>query len=115
MGGGPATKEDDLETRLKIRRANGSSQLALAGELDLSTVEELSAALNELVPEGGRIVLDVSELSFMDSTGLRVLLDVATRLREGGTVVLRGPQDQVRRVIEISGVESVASNLLIED
>jgi anti-sigma B factor antagonist len=54
---------------------DGRHTLTLAGELDLATAGELEAAINRLCAYGAReIVLDLHELSFVDSTGLRVIL-----------------------------------------
>ena len=46
----------------------------LRGELDLATVDEVRARLDELRAEGRSVVLDLDELSFMDSTGIRLVL-----------------------------------------
>lgn len=60
---------------LEEQERDGRHTLTLAGELDLGTAGELEAAINRLCAYGAReIVLDLHELSFVDSTGLRVIL-----------------------------------------
>lgn len=112
------TKEDPLTTRLEIRRLEQPRGLAISGELDLSTVAPLSEALSDLIEDGPSkddLVLDLAGLTFMDSTGLRTLLDAAERLTGERALILRGTRDPVRRVIEIAGIQRVAENLVIEE
>lgn len=69
----PAKRVGQL--RLQEYERDGRHTLTLAGELDLGTAGELEAAINRLCAYGAReIVLDLHELSFADSTGLRVIL-----------------------------------------
>ena len=80
--------------------------LRLNGELDMAGVdhfERLRAA--DRVPETGTFVLDLRELTFIDSSGLRALIMADQRVRsEGGRfIVVRGP-DRVNQVMEMTGV-----------
>ena len=76
------------------------------GELDVGTAGTLDARLREAV-EGGarRIVLDLREVTFLGSTGLRVLLgwDAASRAEGFDLTIVRGPH-LVQRVFELTGV-----------
>ena len=74
----------------------------LSGELDMASADALRDALAGW--DGtGTLLLDVSELRFMDSSGLRVLLEVvAGGTDNGGTIVLLHPTSQVRKVLDIS-------------
>lgn len=78
--------------------------IEVRGELDLATAPILTEALQTAVQPGGVITLDVRGLSFIDSSGLKVLLDAARGLDGRGKLVLRSPVDAVVRVLEISGV-----------
>jgi anti-anti-sigma factor len=74
----------------------------LSGELDMASADELRTALS-VWDRSGRLELDVSDLRFMDSSGLRVLLElVAEGNGSGGTIVLLHPTSQVRKVLDIS-------------
>lgn len=78
--------------------------LALTGELDLSTVEQLEQAIADGLDGGGRlVVMDLRKLVFLDSTGLRLMLRLDAGLKEeGGRLVLvRGPR-RVHRVFELT-------------
>ena len=73
----------------------------LEGELDMATAGDLGELLRER--SARQTVLDFSGITFMDSSGLRVLLEAAGRHDgDGATVVILHPAAQVQRVLEIS-------------
>jgi anti-anti-sigma factor len=84
----------------------GISVLAVAGEIHVSTAPELSEALNRAIASGRtRLVLDFSEVEFIDSTGLSLLVQAKQRIEsQGHRFALRQPTERVRRVLEISGL-----------
>ena len=82
--------------------------LVLAGELDIASAPILETAISSLCENGtARIVLDLSELTFMDSTGLRALL-AADKLcaANGQTFSVTGATAPVQRLFELTGVSS---------
>ena len=84
---------------LQIDATDGG--LRLAGELDMATADELLDAIRDR-GEDEPMTLDFSRVTFMDSSGLRSLLE-ASKLREGdGAIVILDPPKQVRRVLDIS-------------
>jgi anti-sigma B factor antagonist len=75
----------------------------LSGEIDAHTAPNLATALAAL-PEGV-VRVDMAEVSFIDSSGLRVLMEAMTKARErGGDLVVSQPSPAVARLIEISGL-----------
>src|SRR4051794_5380749 len=78
--------------------------LRIVGEVDLSTVPELDEALAELRSARVPVVLDLSKVTFFDSTGLRALVRATrqARLAKSGFFIAR-PSDQVSRLIEVAG------------
>ncbi|MGH2718752.1 MAG: STAS domain-containing protein [Actinomycetota bacterium] len=82
----------------------GSGALRLVGELDISTASLLEEALHEPTSLGGDVVLDLSELSFIDSTGLQALLALGRDLGQGGRLVLHSLSPAVARVFELTGL-----------
>jgi anti-anti-sigma factor len=107
-GRGPEGSEDG-QTRsfsLDVEPRRDAVVIRPAGELDLATVEELRTELRGLAEVGfERIVLDMRELTFMDSTGLRLVLDTAHDARDGRfqLALIAGPP-AVHRVFEVTGV-----------
>jgi anti-anti-sigma factor len=88
---------------------DGSVTVTLRGELDLASIDALQERLTD-VEQGSprRIVLDLSELSFIDSSGLRMLLLADGRARESGReLVLTQSTDPVQRVFEMTGARDL--------
>jgi anti-anti-sigma factor len=82
-----------------------SAVFKVVGQLDVSTDAVLSGALNDAMrAHPRRIVLDVSELGFMDSSGLAVLLSAAQRVE---SLELHNPTDIVRRLVAIAGLNEI--------
>jgi anti-sigma B factor antagonist len=85
--------------------AGGVLTLRPAGELDIATAPRLERALLHERRPGDRVVLDLAELEFIDSTGLRVVVKAVEAARTGRwELTLRQGPPAVRRVFEISGV-----------
>lgn len=74
----------------------------LEGELDMATAGSLTELLLAASGDDTPLVLDLSGVSFMDSSGLRALLEGAGLPNEGVPVVVKDPSPQVRRVLEIT-------------
>jgi anti-sigma B factor antagonist len=74
----------DLDFDLTVTQEEGACCVALRGELDLGSAEQLERALDEC---GDDILLDLRGLTFMDSTGVRVLLEAAERGAPGLRIV----------------------------
>lgn len=90
-----------------VSEESGERALELFGELDLSTTETLDAELERAeAAEARTVVLDLSGLTFMDSTGLRAILLADRRLREAGRrlCLVRGPR-AVDRVFTLTGAD----------
>src|SRR5712692_5382448 len=84
--------------------------MSVHGEIDLYTVPKLQSELTAAL-EGGkpvRLVVDLSGVDFCDSTGVNVLLAAHRRAREaGGDLELAGPRPAVRRILQVTGLETV--------
>ena len=85
--------------QLEITRTEDGFRLE--GELDMATADDLSQIFRD-APSNDPIVLDFSGVSFMDSSGLRALLEGAGQPTGCGPVVVVNPSAQVRRVLDIS-------------
>jgi anti-sigma B factor antagonist len=81
--------------------------VVVGGELDLATAPALRDRLLAVIDDGAvGITLDLRDVSFVDSSGLGVLVGAHKRLREatGGSLTVVGPQDAVRKVFDITGL-----------
>jgi anti-sigma B factor antagonist len=96
----------DLEPfRVEVHAECESLRLAPVGEVDIATVGQIDDCLREFRARGfRRFLLDLRQLTFMDSSGLRLILDWDARARRDGIsfAVIPGPA-VVQRVFEVAG------------
>jgi anti-anti-sigma factor len=87
---------------------DGRVVVQLRGELDLATAPELEELIVERLDAGQAVVLDLRELEFMDSSGLRVIIAAHARAGRGGprfTIVRPPANGAVARILTIAGVQ----------
>ena len=76
----------------------------VVGDIDMAVGPTLEATLLQCEASAEQLVVDLSEVRFIDSSGLRVLLGASRRAHQrGSTVVLRGVGAEVTRLLEITG------------
>lgn len=92
---------------LTVDRSEAGALVIVEGALDIDTVHEFSAVLEQLAGERHReVAVDLSELAFMDSTGLGVLAAARSRVAAGGgTLTLRSPTAQITRMLSVTGMD----------
>jgi anti-sigma B factor antagonist len=92
-----------------VRRAeDGEETVALAGEVDLANAHTLTSQLESLPSDGAtRVTLDLTDLEFIDSTGIAALVAACRRLGDGeiDLRIVRSRASAVRRVMEITGLD----------
>ena len=90
----------------EVADLRGDRLLVLQGEMDIATAPELLAMLTRLRAYNHAVVLDLSEVTFMDSTGLTILMDAWLEAeRDGWSFSIRSASPAVRRVVALAGVE----------
>jgi anti-sigma B factor antagonist len=96
---------------VRTTRTGDTLDIAAAGEIDLDTVHLFHEALLEAA--GGtsrRVVVDLHDVAFMDSSGLLEIRRTHQQLRgRGGTLILRRPQPQVLRAIRLLRLDEVVA------
>ena len=100
-----APPEQGLAVVLEDR--DGTQRIALAGELDVSTVSRFNNAVSEArLRRCHTVIVDLSSLRFMDSTGLSALLvaEMHARTRNQRFAVVRGPR-HVQELFRLTGVD----------
>lgn len=106
---GAGQPEPDFSAERDDRDA--ATVLVLRGELDLNSAERLLAAAAGPA-KGGRLVLDLAGLAFVDSAGLRALMNLDLRARaEGWEFALAAPAPAVLRVLTLTGFDKRLSIL----
>ncbi|WP_344167729.1 STAS domain-containing protein [Pilimelia columellifera] len=96
-----------LTVRSQLRE--DTAVISVAGELDMATAPELQTHVNELTEQGcQRLIFDLGDTSFCDSTGLSVFVRAKNTCdAAGGDLRLAAPQRGVRRILEVSGLIDV--------
>lgn len=88
-----------------IQADDGFELITLAGEMDLRTAPELRAALAERMERGDCVAVDLTALTFMDSSGIAALVAAqAASARTGARLLLVGLPPQSSHVMELAGV-----------
>jgi len=115
-GPGPSVVDDDGSGRgdptdfaVLTVGAAGEVVVAVRGDVDLATAPELWRCLEEAIPEAtDRLVVDLADTTFIDSTALGVLLRAFERLRHAESdLVLRAPSKTARKVFATTGLDRV--------
>jgi anti-sigma B factor antagonist len=89
-----------------VDRNDAAVVVRLAGELDLYNAEAVrSVLLEECARRPERIVVDLSQVEFIDSTALGVLIEARTKLENRRAFLLASPAVETRRALEISGLD----------
>lgn len=89
-----------------VSREGGAVVVRLAGQLDLYNAETVREALSGAVtgaPE--RLVVDLGEVTFLDSTALGVLIETRSQLANRRAFLLAAPGLEARRALEVSGLD----------
>jgi anti-sigma B factor antagonist len=98
--------ENDVTQATVERSLDGDATLLkIAGELDLATVGRVEQELDPLMQSPpDRIVFDLAGVSFMDSSGIALLLRIAEKVE---SVAVRDPSDSVKMVIRATGLADI--------
>lgn len=93
------------------QREDGIHVIVVRGELDMNTAPELEAEIDRVpAEESVAVMLDLSDCEFIDSTGIALIVRTWQRVDgSGGRLVLCCVNHQVRRLLEITGVEASIS------
>ena len=93
---------------ISTRTSNDTHIVAIVGSLDSTTSPAAQKALEPVLAGAKKVALDFSQLDYISSAGLRVLLGAAKQLKaSGGTLGMFGLNQSVREVFDISGFSSI--------
>lgn len=96
-----------MPTKLSIvpEYRGGGVLLLVSGEIDLSTASRVTAAVEQARNPGTPLILDLTEVEFVDSSGARAIAQADQELEANGERLLTVPSPAVRRVVEIGGLD----------
>ena len=94
--------------QISTRTHNDVHIVAISGSLDSTTSPEAQKSLTTVLASAKKVLLDFTQLDYISSAGLRVLLGAAKQLRaSGGTLGMFGLNQSVREVFDISGFSTI--------
>lgn len=95
---------------IESREQSSVLVIAISGELDLHTASQLEESLNPALENGNQpLAIDLSACEFIDSTGIALIVRASRQLGgpSSGSFALCGVSDQVQRLFDITGIESM--------
>jgi anti-sigma B factor antagonist len=97
----------DMDLSIQTRDLNGRTVVAVTGELDVHSAQRLSEALAELLDGGSAdLVVDLTDLGFLDSTGLGVMVKALRWVKDaGGSLRVVADDDKITKVFTITGMD----------
>jgi anti-sigma B factor antagonist len=95
------------QTALTVERDGDERTARLIGELDLASYDQALQDMSWAFGGEGDVSLDLSQLTFMDSTGVRLLIQIRNSLEGKGTLILSSPAPNVEKVLRLIGMEEL--------
>ena len=94
------------EFHVEVSEAVRAWSVVVRGEIDMHTAAQLERVLDEIIAKGALLVtLDLEQVDFLDSSGLRVILGASNKLSaQEGQLLIEGASSAVERVLEITGM-----------
>ena len=98
--------------RTEFDSNNGVVRVALSGELDIASSPLFEEALDAVIADGSRaVMIDLRDLTFIDSSGLRALLRARTQAESSGKgLILIGASDSAQRLFELTGMQHLLAD-----
>ena len=92
---------------IEMKKTDAQTVLEVSGRLDTTTAPVLDKTINEDISEKTALVLDLKELAYISSAGLRVLLSAQKRMQKHGSMKLRNVCEEVMEVFEMTGFADI--------
>ena len=92
---------------IEIKRNAEETTIKLVGRLDTTTAPALDKTINEDVADAKNLVLDVKELEYISSAGLRVLLGAQKKMQKIGSMKVTSVREEVMEVFEMTGFADI--------
>lgn len=92
---------------INVTKEESNLTLALVGRLDTNTAPSLEAAINENIEGVTKLVLDLKNLEYISSAGLRVILSAQKEMNNRGQLIVKNVCDFIMDLFEITGFASI--------
>lgn len=104
-----------MERTFGVELPDGTRRAKLFGDLDLAAYDELLKRLSGFFADSGDAELDLSGVTFVDSSAIRLFIQLQRARGEGGQLVLVAPQPHVERVLEVAGLDDLGIKIARAD
>jgi anti-sigma B factor antagonist len=96
----------DEPLTIEVRHEQDYGIVTVAGEIDIATVTRLRERLFDIAASGNPLVVDLDQVSFIDSVGLSVLVGTANRaVAHGGSLQVACAQPKIRQLLRLTGLD----------
>lgn len=104
-----ADSNTNKSAALKISVSNEGAEytFVVEGRLDTNTSPELEAKINEVIGDAKKLILDLQNLEYISSAGLRVLLGATQVMEDKGEMVVRNVTESVKEIFDLTGFNKV--------
>jgi anti-sigma B factor antagonist len=95
---------NDQLVSLRTERSNGSLLVRVQGEIDLSNSEQVHQQLQRVIEGSPRVLIDLSEIEYLDSQGLRLIKQIGTKAEQDGANIqlIAPPRSFARQALELA-------------
>ncbi|AWW26470.1 STAS domain-containing protein [Acetobacterium sp. KB-1] len=92
-----------------ITEMGKTSMVSIKGEIDIYSIEKFRESIErEIKTKATEIILDCSELSYMDSTGMGVLIELRNKSKEmGQRIIMMNPRPNIKKLLSLTGVDKI--------
>lgn len=92
-----------------IIEVSKTNMVSVRGEIDIYSIEKFRDSIEEKIKtQASEIILDCSELSYMDSTGMGVLIELRNKTKElGQKIIMMNPRPNIRKLLALTGVDKI--------
>lgn len=100
---------EDVRIKLDLDEVSRIPVLRVTGEIDVCTAPEFKSVINKAIFAGAtNLIVDLTDVSYMDSSGFGTLLGATKRIRpRGGTVTLVGCSEAIERMLKITRLDTI--------
>ncbi len=104
-GGGEAWVDDRIEVHVVAE--NGHAVVTVAGEIDPATAGQFWRGIESALTQSDRLIIDLRDTSFIDSTGIEVLIKAYQRVGQIPEALVVQPSDTAHRVLTVTGLDRI--------
>ena len=93
---------------IKKNVAGKDLTITLEGRLDTTTAPDLESVVKEMVPDAENLTIDIKDLAYISSAGLRVLLTAKKAMdKQGGNMVIKNASEEVMMIFDVTGFSEI--------